>query len=433
MKNKSMLRAVLQPKMLVILLLGFSSGLPLLLVGSTLKLWLSTEKVDLSLISYITWTTMAYSLKFIWAPFLDRYSFLGMERRKSWMILSQLCLVGGLVAMGTLDPKLSLGTVAAIALAIAFFSATQDIAIDAYRREICTDEELGLASSMIQYGYRIGMLVAGGVAIGLVKNEVPVDPAFPDGEKTVVGLLSWGQMYYAMAACMAVGLVTALLAPAPEAKSIELPKSLKSAIIDPFKEFATRDGALVILLFVFLFKLGDALGASLLNPYYREMGFTNQQIGFIAKTVGMSSALVGLFIGGLMIWKWGFYRSLWFFGILQALSTAGFALLTFTGPQSWALAVTVVFEDVSAGMGSAAFVAFIASATDRRYTATQYAVLSSIALLGRTFFAGFMGPLQKEIGWANLYYLCALIALPGLFMLFKMKRYIQSPSEPAAG
>lgn len=408
------LRDLMNKKMLILLALGFSSGLPLLMTGGTLKTWLAREQVDISTIGYFGWVGLAYSLKFLWAPFLDRFDLLGMGRRRSWMLATQVLLAVSVFVMGLMNPLESVAQMAALAVLIAFFGATQDIAIDAYRREICRDEELGLGASMGMYGYRIAMLVSGGVGIGLVGSEAVN--------------LTWGGLYALVAACFAVGILTTWFAPEPEAVPGAVPKSLASAFVDPFREYMSRDGAIVVLLFVFLFKLGDALGGAMLSPFYVQMGYSNQDIGLIAKTVGLASSLGGLFIGGLVIMKLGIYRSLWFFGILQALSTAGFALITFVGPEKWALAATVIFEDVSAGMGNAAFVAFIASVCNRRYTATQFAILSSVATLGRTFFSGFSGDMVKSLDWANFFFACGLIALPGLFMLFLMRKY-QSPVD----
>lgn len=414
MSKKVALRDVFSKKMMILFLLGFSSGLPLLLVGGTLKLWLARENVDLSTIGYFSWVGMAYSLKFLWAPLLDRFSLVGDSRRRSWMMLSQIALAAGFFWMGTLSPRTGLMEMATLAVVIAFFSATQDIAIDAYRREICRDEELGLGATVGIYGYRVAMLVSGGVGVGLVG----------DGSWQV----GWGGLYWIMAVCMLFGFVVTLLSPEPELGKNDKPKSLMEATVQPFLEFLKRDGAVYVLLFVFLFKLGDALGGAMLNPFYAQMGFSNEDIGLIAKTVGLSSSLVGLLLGGLIIMRLGIYPSLWIFGVLQALSTAGFALITFTGPQNWALALTVVFEDVSAGMGNAAFVAFIASVCNRRYTATQFAILSSIATLGRNFFSGFSGNMVNALGWANFFYLCAVIAVPGLLMLFMMRKYQTDPA-----
>ncbi|MBX2987802.1 MAG: MFS transporter [Bdellovibrionaceae bacterium] len=411
--NNSIVREIFSKKMLVLFVLGFSSGLPFLLTGGTLKLWLARENVDLSTIGHFGWVGMSYSLKFLWAPLLDRFNLLGLGRRRSWMMLSQLMLVLGLVFLGFLSPQQNLSLIAFVCIGVAFFSATQDIAIDAYRRELLEDSELGLGTTMGMYGYRIAMLVSGGIGVSLVGVE---------GWN-----LTWGQLYWLMAALMGLGFLTALLAPEPDVNPDHQPKTLMAAVVGPFQEFLRRDGALVVLLFVFLFKLGDALGGAMLNPFYVQMGYSNVDIGFIAKTVGLSSSLLGLLLGGIIIIKLGIYRSLWIFGVLQALSTAGFALITFTGPEKWALACTVVFEDISAGMGNAAFVAFIASICNRRYTATQFAILSSIATLGRNFFSGFSGDMVKVLDWANFFFVCGLIALPGLLMLFLMRRYQSEP------
>jgi PAT family beta-lactamase induction signal transducer AmpG len=372
--------------------------------------------VDISTIGYFGWVGLAYSLKFIWAPLIDRFTLFKLGRRRSWMLTTQVLLVASIAALGIFDPKTSLMSMAALSVLTAFFSATQDIVIDAYRRELLKDEELGFGSSMNMYGYRIAMLFSGGLAIGLVGNAS--------------WNISWNELYYLMSALMGVGILATLWAPEPPA-SQGVPKTLLSAVIDPFREFLRRDGAYVILTFVFLFKLGDALSGAMLNPYYVQMGFSNADIGLIAKTFGLVSSLVGLFIGSTFMYYIGIFRSLWIFGILQALSTGTFALLTFTGPQNWALALTVCFEDITSGMGTAAFIAFISAVTNKRYTATQYAILSSIATLGRNFFSGFSGDMVKGLGWANFYYACALIAIPGILMLFFMRKY-QQPTKSKA-
>ncbi|MGZ3743441.1 MAG: AmpG family muropeptide MFS transporter [Pseudobdellovibrionaceae bacterium] len=415
-KKTPLLKEIFSKNMLIVFLLGFSSGLPLLLTGGTLKTWLAREQVDISTIGYFGWVGLAYSLKFVWAPLLDRFTLFSLGRRRSWMLTTQVLLVASIAFLGTFNPQTSLMGMAALAVLTAFFSATQDIVIDAYRRELLKDEELGFGSSMNMYGYRIAMLFSGGLAIGLVGTES--------------WNISWSQLYYLMASLMGLGILATLWAPEPRA-SHGVPRTLISAVVDPFQEFLQRDGAYVILLFVFLFKLGDALSGAMLNPYYVQIGYSNADIGLIAKTFGLVSSLVGLFIGSTLMYYIGIFRSLWIFGILQALSTGAFALLTFTGPQNWALALTVCFEDVTSGMGTAAFIAFISAVTNKRYTATQYAILSSIATLGRNFFSGFSGDMVKGLGWANFYYTCALIALPGILMLIFMRKYQQPAQQPA--
>lgn len=410
-KKTPLLKEIFSKKMLITFLLGFSSGLPLLLTGGTLKTWLAREQIDISTIGYFGWVGLAYSLKFIWAPLIDRFTLSkSLGRRRSWMLVSQIFLAASIAGIGLFDPKLSLMNMAILAVITAFFSATQDIVIDAYRRELLHDEELGFGSSMNMYGYRIAMLISGALGMGLVGA-----PGFS---------LTWNELYFAMAAFMGLGILTTLWAPEPKV-DVTPPKTLMSAVIDPFREFLKRDGAYVILTFVFLFKLGDALSGAMLNPYYVQMGYSNADIALIAKTFGLISGMVGLFLGSTLMYYIGIYRSLWIFGILQALSTGAFAILTMTGPQNWALAFTVCFEDITSGMGTAAFIAFISAITNKRYTATQYAILSSIATLGRNFFSGFSGDMVKNLGWANFYYTCALIAIPGILMLFMMRKYQQ--------
>lgn len=415
-KKTPLLKEIFSKKMLIIFLLGFSSGLPLLLTGGTLKTWLAREQVDISTIGYFGWVGLAYSLKFVWAPLIDRFTLFKLGRRRSWMLTSQLLLLASIAGIGLFDPKMSLTNMAVLAVLTAFFSATQDIVIDAYRRELLKNEELGFGSSMNMYGYRIAMLISGGLGIGLVGADS--------------WNITWSQLYFIMAGLMGVGILATLWAPEPKVTEIP-PKTLMSAVVDPFREFLQRDGAYVMLLFVFLFKLGDALSGAMLNPYYVQMGFSNADIGLIAKTFGLASSLLGLFLGSTLMYYFGIYRSLWVFGLLQALSTGAFALLTFTGPQNWALAFTVCFEDISSGMGTAAFIAFISAITNKRYTATQYAILSSIATLGRNFFSGFSGDMVKGLGWANFYYICMFIAIPGILMLFLMRKY-EKNTKPLA-
>jgi PAT family beta-lactamase induction signal transducer AmpG len=234
--------------------------------------------------------------------------------------------------------------------------------------------------------------------------------------------LDWHQLYYLMSSLMLIGIAFTLWAPEPQVSGINETKNFKDNVLNPFKEFLTRDKAVVILFFVFLFKLGDAMSGAMLSPFYVQMGYTNEDIALIAKTFGLTAALVGLFVGGVIVYALGVFRSLWIFGIMQSLSTGLFALITFTGPEKWALAVTVLFEDISSGMGSAAFITYLATITNKKYTATQYAILSSIATVGRNFFSGFSGNMVKALGWAPFFYTCALIAIPGLIMLFIVNR-----------
>lgn len=393
--------------MLIIFFMGFSSGLPFLLTGGTLKIWLARENVDISTIGYFSWVGLAYSLKFLWAPLVDRYNLLGIGRRRSWMLVTQVLLMLSIAYLGSLNPKESLGLLAGICVLVAFFGATQDVAIDAFRREYLNDAELALGSGVTQYGFRIAMLLSGGLGVSLVGSD------FIN--------LTWNELYYVLAACMVIGISLTLLAPEPEV-TLDKNSSLRAAVIEPFKELFSRDKALIILFFIFLFKLGDAMAGAMLSPYYVQMGFSNEDIGLIAKTFGLTAALIGLFIGGAVVYSLGVFRSLWVFGIMQALSTGLFALIAFTGPEKWALAVTVLFEDISAGMGSAAFITYLATVTNKKYSGTQYAILSSIATLGRNFLSGFSGDMAKYLGWVPFFYTCAAIAIPGMMMLYVVNK-----------
>lgn len=392
-------------KMIVLLAMGFASGLPFLLTGGTLKMWMAREQIDLSTIGYIGWVSMAYSLKFLWAPLLDRFTLLG-SRRRGWILLMQALLAVGIVVMGTMDPRTELAGLAALAVIVAFLSATQDIVIDAYRREVLRDEELGFGMTMGNYGHRLAMWISGGVGVGMVGTA----PLF----------LEWKDLYVLSAIGLSVGFVATLLAPEPPAPE-GAPRTLKDAFLEPLKEFFSRKDALFMAFFVMMYKFGDAMSGAMLNPFYVQMGYSNADVGFIAKTMGIFTVLIGMFVGSAALLKLGIYRALWIFGILQALSTAGFALITYTGPQRWALAFAVLFEDFSAGLGNSAFIAFIASISDRRYSAAQFAALASLATVGRNFFSGFSGDMVNALGWAGFFYTCALIAIPGLVMLFLMR------------
>ena len=406
-------------KMLIIFALGFSSGLPLLLTGSTLKLWLAQEHIDIKTIGFFGWVGLAYSFKFLWSPFLDRYFSNKLGRRKTWMLFSQIGMIFGLIMMGLQNPVDNLWGLAVWSVFVAFMSATQDIAIDAYRREFLSNEELGLGSSMNVYGYRVAMLVAGGIGISLVADAA-MSSATATATATSAGFLTWNQLYFLMSAILAG--ITVLTIFIPEPRDINTPATLLSAVIDPFIEFFKRKEGIAILIFVFLFKLGDQISGSLLNPFYKDMGYQNLEIGLITKTYGMISSLLGLFIGGVAMLKFGIKKSLWIFGILQAVSTALFALITITGPTLLALGVVVIFEDMTSGMATAAFTAFIAAVTNKKFTATQFAALTSVATLGRTFFSGFAGVIQSAVGWAWFFYIGAILAIPGLILLWWLSR-----------
>lgn len=412
-----MLAALLSKRMATVLFLGFASGLPYMLVAFNLKVWLRREGIDLSTIGYISWVTIPYSLNFLWAPLLDRWVPSRIGRRRSWILIAQLGLIVSLAGMGFAEPAVSIASVVGLATVVAFFSATQDVGIDAYRREILRDEEQGIGASFVVYGYRLGMLVAQGLGLWLV------DPA--------TAALSFQQMYFLMAAIMLIGVVTTLFCSEPKVE-YPPPANLKESVIDPFVEFLKRPGAIAVLLFVWLFKIGDAFAGSINAAYYVDIGFSDAQIAEAAKVVGFFSTMAGLLLGGVLIYKLGVLRALFIFAFLQALSTALFSLLQTVGPDWWALAGVVAFEDLSSGMGTAALVAFMALLSNKRYTATQYALLSSLASLGRTFLAGFSGGAAETLGYSTFYVVGCLMALPGILLLVHLRAtYDLSPgAEP---
>lgn len=409
----AMIRTIFSWRMLIVFLMGFSSGLPLLLVGGTLKAWFTEAGVDLTTIGLFSLVGLPYTLKFIWSPFLDRYipPFLG--RRRGWLFVTQIGLAAALVALSFSDPALSTEWIAMVALLIAFFSATQDIALDAYRREILEREEFGLGSSWSIMGYRLAMLFAGAFALFLADH------------------LSWSSVYLIMAATMGIGLLTTLLAPEPRIGP-HPPASMKEAFIEPFLDYLKRPGSLWILAFILLYKVGDAMAGEMTMPFYLQLGFSKTDIAKIVKLYGIWATIAGGFVGGALMLRIGLIRALWFFGVLQAISTFGFAWLSNIGPRENALIGVITFENLSAGMGTAAYVAFMASLTNKRFSATQYALLSSLMGVPRVIIGAPTGWMAENMGWYAFFLICSLIAIPGLLLLTKIGKWSEPPDEDAA-
>lgn len=396
-------RSVLSGRMLVAGLMGFVSGLPLLLTGSVLQAWLKEEGADLATIGLFALTGLPYALKFLWAPLMDRYAPLALGRRRAWLLLAQLALIAALVALAASSPGQHPLGVAWAALLVAFFSASQDIVVDAYRRESLADDEQGLGASLAVNGYRLGMLLASGGGLILADHW-----SFP-------------QVYLFMAACMLAGVATTLLAPEPPSAA-GVPRTLAEAVVHPFLDYFRRPNALVILLFILLYKIGDAMASQMTTPFYLDLGFSKTEIGAVVKLFGFWATVLGGLAGGLIILRVGVVRALWGFGILQGLSTAAFAWLAVTGHSVPWLAAVIAFENFSSGLGTAAYVAFMANLTNRRFTATQYALLSSLMGVPRVFAAAPTGWLAEQLGWAPFFLGCALAALPGLMILGRLQR-----------
>jgi PAT family beta-lactamase induction signal transducer AmpG len=386
--------------MLVAFFMGFSGGLPLLLTMGVLQAWMKEGGIDLTWIGMITLVQIPYTWKFLWAPFLDRFipPFLG--RRRGWLLMSQIALMASIVGLGYSDPVKNTWMMIVAAVLVAFFSATQDIVIDAYRREDLPDEELGLGSSMYVYGYRLGMLLASG------------------GGMILADFISFSQVYFIMALCLLPGVLTTLLTPEPKAIA-GAPQTMKEAVVNPMVDYFSRTGALWILAFILLYKIGDTMASAITTPFYLELGFSKTEIGTVVKLFGTAATMTGAFLGGLTLLKLGINRGLWIFGVLQALSTAGFAILARIGYNISMLSGVIAFENLSSGMGTAAFVAFMASITNKKFTATQYALLTSLMGLPRALGSSVTGFMAKNIGWESFFILCTLIAIPGMLLLLK--------------
>ena len=397
--------------MLVAFLMGFSCGLPLLLTLGVLQAWMTEEGVDLAWVGMITLVQSPYSWKFLWAPVLDRFTPPLLGRRRGWLLTAQLALMVSIAALGGSDPVAHSGWMVASAVLVAFFSATQDIVVDAYRREDLADEELGLGSSLYIYGYRIGMWAASGGGL-ILADYIP-----------------FSQVYLIMAAGLIPGVLTTLLAPEPQVEN-GAPPSLAEAIWNPLVDFFRRDSAALILAFILLYKIGDTMAAAITTPFYLELGFSKSEIGAVVKLFGAWATIAGAVAGGMLMLRLGIQRSLWVFGVLQAVSTAGFAFLARIGYSLPALSGVIAFESVTGGMGTSAFVAFMASLTNKKFTATQYALLTSIMGLPRVLAAAPTGFAAQQVGWEWFFILCTLAAVPGMLLLSRFAPW--RPQTPAA-
>jgi len=404
------LAAMFSGRMLVALLMGFSSGLPLLLTGSVLQAWLKDGGVDLARIGLFALIGLPYTLKFLWAPLFDRFTPV-LGRRRGWLVLTQLVLAGALLLLSTARPAVDhLWLVMLAGLLVTFFSASQDIVIDAYRRESLGEAELGLGSAMYVNGYRLGMLLAGG------------------GGLILADWLSFETMYRIMALCMIACVAVTLFAPEPPLPEGR-PRSLREAVVLPFQDYFSRQGAWLILGFILLYKLGDTMASAMTTPFYLDLGYTKTEIGTVVKLFGFWATIAGGTLGGLWILRAGTHRALWLFGFGQMISTLGFVVLAWYPLSVTALATVVAVENLTAGMGTAAFVGFMAALTDRRFTATQYALLSSLMGVPRVLLAAPTGWMAQMMGWPLFFLLCALIAIPGLLLLRWVTRLAATPAS----
>ena len=402
------LKSLANRRVVAVFFLGFASGLPLALAGGTLQAWMAVEGVDLKTIGFFSLVGLPYALKFFWAPLLDRYALPFLGRRRGWILGTQLALMILIVMLGFTSPKDTPWLVALFALLLTFTSASQDIVFDAYRTDVLREKERGLGAAVSVTGYRIAMLASGALALILA------------------GPLGWRLTYLLMAGLMLIGTMATIFGPEPE-ETVRPPQSLKEAISGPLTEFFGRPSAWAFLALIILYKIGDAFAGSLTTAFLiRGPGFSIGEVGAINKGLGLMATIIGALYGGVMLARLGLYRSLMIFGILQAISNLSFMVLAYAGKVYSIMVAAVAFENLAGGMGTAAFVAFLMALCDHRYTATQFALLSALASLGRIFVGPPSGYLSHEVGWVVFFFVTFLAALPGLALLYKMRRNILS-------
>ncbi|MCR9106093.1 MAG: AmpG family muropeptide MFS transporter [Gammaproteobacteria bacterium] len=395
--------AYLNRRIVICVFTGFASGMPLYVLFQLMPAWLSDGGVSIKEIGLFSLATIPYTWKFIWAPVMDRWvpPFLG--RRRGWMILMQVPLLLFIGALGMFEPAKSIWLIAWLALGIAFFSASQDVVLDAYRREILPDRELGLGNSVHITAYRVSSLVPGSLSLILAD-----------------GILPWSVVFWITAAFMLVGVGLSLAVKEPDTE-IPPPKHFGEFAVAPFLEYLERRGwskLLLILCFMFLYKLGDNMATALAVPFYLDIGFTKTEVGLVAKHAALWPAIFGGILGGVLMIRIGINKALWFFGVVQVVSILGFAVLADTGPVLWLLAAVISFEYLGVGLGTAAFTAFIARETSKVYAATQFALFTALAAVPRTLANASTGFFVEAMGWYSFFLLCALLALPGMLLLF---------------
>jgi MFS transporter, PAT family, beta-lactamase induction signal transducer AmpG len=394
------------PRVAAVLVLGFSSGLPLALTGSTLQAWLTVSDIDIRTIAWFSWIGVPYLLKFLWSPLMDRFvpPFLG--RRRGWMALTQLTLIAGIAAMTLFPPSKSILLLGIVALWVAFASASQDIVIDAYRTDVLRARERGMGAAVSVFGYRIAMLASGGLALILADQ------------------IGWRTAYLFMAALMAMGLAASFFSPEPEVNVVP-PRSLTDAVLQPLKDMFSRPGALSLLALIMLYKFGDALAGTLTTAFLiRGVGFSPTDVGVVNKFLGLAALLAGALAGGVALARMSLYRALFLFGVLQAVSNLSFAWLAWAGKSYPLLVFAVGFENLASGMGTAAFVALAMALCNARFSATQYALLSALASLGRVLFGPVTGELVVWLDWAWFFVVTFVAALPGLWLVWRMREQI---------
>ena len=414
--NDHFLQALLNKRMLICIFTGFSSGLPLYILISLLPAWLKSEGVSLKEIGLFALIGLPFTWKFIWAPLFDRYA-LPFGRRRGWLLITQIGLLITLPVFGFFHPQLDIRTIAFFCVLVAFLSASQDVVLDAYRRELLPDVELGLGNAVHVNAYKIASLVPGSLSLILADH------------------MDWSSVFMMTALFMLPGLVMTLLITEPALKNVA-PKTLRAAVVEPFREFIARNGlksALTVLLFIFLYKLGDSMATALATPFYLEMGFSKTEIGLVAKNAGLWPSVIGGMLGGVWMMRLGINRALWIFGAVQMIAILGFAWLATVGHSLPWLALVIGLEALGVGLGTAAFVAYIAHTTNPLYTATQFALFTSLAAVPRTFANAATGYLVEYFGWVNFFVLCFVLAIPGMLLLLKVAPWKVTPNARING
>jgi len=414
--NPSFLQAMLNKRILICIFTGFSSGLPLYILISLLPAWLKSEGVSLKEIGLFALIGLPFTWKFIWAPLFDRF-IPTLGRRRGWLLITQVGLLITLPIFGFFHPQLDIRTIAFFCVLVAFLSASQDVVLDAYRRELLPDVELGLGNAVHVNAYKIASLVPGSLSLILADH------------------MDWSSVFMITALFMLPGLVMTLLITEPTLKNVS-PKTLRAAVVEPFQEFIARNGlksALTVLLFIFLYKLGDSMATALATPFYLEMGFSKTEIGLVAKNAGLWPSVIGGMLGGVWMMRLGINRALWIFGAVQMLAILGFAWLAMVGHSLPWLALVIGLEALGVGLGTAAFVAYIAQTTNPLYTATQFALFTSLAAVPRTFANAATGYLVEYFGWVHFFVLCFVLAIPGMLLLLKVAPWKTAPSNTING
>jgi len=405
MRAPSALAVFQNRKMAYLLFLGFASGLPLYLTGPTLQAWLTLEGVDLATVGLLSLVGIPYSLKFLWSPLLDRFAPPLLGRRRGWIGISELLLIISIAAMGLGRPEEGVLFIATLALIIAFLSATQDIAIDAYRTDVLEEREMGAGAGVSVFGYRIAMIVAGGGAVALADYT------------------TWPRVYLVMGATMLVGLAATFGAPEPATAAP--PASLREAVFEPFREFWQRLGAgpsLTMLAFIAVYKLGDNVVGNMTTPFLVETGFSLTEIGVVRGVMGVAATVIGVLVGGAFLSRLGILRALWVFGLIQAATNLSYLALAEAGPSQGLMVFTINLEYFAQGLGTSALVAFLMSLCNQRFSATQYALLTSFMAFSRDVGASQSGKIVEATGWPAFFVISILFAVPGLVLVRWMLR-----------